>query len=208
MPPIPELEAIRRTQILEAAIVTISENGQANVTMDDIARAANLSKGGLAHYYPSKNRLFKAVISEFYRRIFERGRTVMEEFEDPIDQILSFAGWLYNREDPDGIVGYPIIFDFMSVAVHDEDYREIFNDWVDNWVFLLTSALNEAIERNILRDLNVDEMARAISAVYQGLSTRWYLASAKHSTDWARKYLEKAVTGMLAPYLMQPPKNT
>ena len=161
MPPIPELEAIRRAQILEAALLTMSQNGCANVTMADIARAANLSKGGLAHYFPSKDELFKAVIKEFYRRIFERGRTVMEAYGDPIDKILSFAEWLYNREDPDINLGYPNLFDFMSIAVHDEDYRKLFSDWVDNWVKLLKTALSEAVKKGMLREMDVDEMARA-----------------------------------------------
>ena len=50
MPPIPELEAIRKSQILRAAMETIAANGCANVTMADICSAAGLSKGGLAHY--------------------------------------------------------------------------------------------------------------------------------------------------------------
>jgi len=44
MPHIPELEAIRKAQILEAALATIAENGCANVTMDDICKEAGLSK--------------------------------------------------------------------------------------------------------------------------------------------------------------------
>jgi AcrR family transcriptional regulator len=47
MPAIPELEAIRKAQILDAALQTIAANGHANVTMNDICKAAGLSKGGL-----------------------------------------------------------------------------------------------------------------------------------------------------------------
>jgi AcrR family transcriptional regulator len=152
MPPIPELEIIRRAQIMEATIATISENGYANVTMDDICRAAKMSKGGLAHYFKSKNDLFKAAFKEFFNRIFDRSRETMEQFSDPIKKLLSFD-WLYDANDPDAMLGYPILFDCISIAAHESgsDYKKLFHEWVDNWIVLLKAALDEAIELGILK---------------------------------------------------------
>ena len=76
--------------------------------MDDICKTAGLSKGGLAHYYKSKNDLFKAAFQEFFQRIFIRGDETMSTFDDPLEQVLSFE-WLYNAEDPDVDTGYPIL---------------------------------------------------------------------------------------------------
>ncbi len=63
MPPIPELEEIRRKQIIDATLLTLSKLGYAKATMADIAKAANMSKGGLAHYFKSKHDLFKAAFT-------------------------------------------------------------------------------------------------------------------------------------------------
>ena len=128
MPPIPELEAIRKAQILEAALKTISASGYANVTMDDLCRAAGLSKGGLAHYYRSKNELFIAVFKEFFERIFQRSKQTMELNENSVDKLLSFD-WLYDRNDPGVNVGYPVLFDCMSLAVREKEYGSLFHDW-------------------------------------------------------------------------------
>jgi len=72
MPPIPELEAIRKSQILQAALNTIAANGCANVTMADICKSAGLSKGGLAHYYKSKRDLFLAAFKAFFQQIYAK----------------------------------------------------------------------------------------------------------------------------------------
>jgi AcrR family transcriptional regulator len=199
MPPIPELEAIRKAQILEAALNMIAENGCNNVTMADIATAAGLSKGGLTHYFPSKDELFKAVFTEFFRQIFERSRDTMMQFDDPVDQLLSFE-WLYDRNDPDGITGYPVLFDFMSIAVHDPEYRAIFDDWVGNWVILLTEAIEAGIRCGLFFTADADALARAISAIYQGIATRWFLAPDQHSSQWAVRFYREAINGLLAPY--------
>jgi len=198
MPPIPELEAIRKAQILEAALKTISASGYANVTMDDVCRAAGLSKGGLAHYYRSKNELFVAAFGEFFERIFIRSKQTMELHDNPIDKILSFA-WLYDRNDPDVNVGYPVLFDGMSLAVREKEYRTIFHAWFENWVRLLKEAIEEGVAKGILKDSDPDATARAVSSVYQGIATRWYLDHDSHPTEWAVESYKKAITGLLFP---------
>jgi len=206
MPPIPELEAIRKAQIIDAGLHTIARHGCANVTMDDICKAAGLSKGGVAHYYRSKKELFKAVFNAFFDQIFQRGRETMALYDDPLDQVLSFD-WLYDASDPDMEIGYPLLFDFMAISVHDKEYREIFHDWIGNWVGLLSDALEEGIRCGQFRDLDSLTTARTISAIYQGVATRWYLDPAPHSHQWAVDSFQNAIRGLLAPYMSDQPTS-
>jgi AcrR family transcriptional regulator len=201
MPPIAELEAIRKRQILEAGLTVISQRGSANATMDDICQAANLSKGGLAHYYRSKKELFKAVFQYFFERIFQRSEATMAQFGHPLDKILSFD-WLYNRDDPTVNVGYPLLFDIMAISVRDSDHRQIFHDWIGSWVGLLKEALEQGIAEGLFKGLDDPEAtARTISAIYQGVAARWYLDAEAHSRQWAVSSFQKAIRGLLAPHL-------
>ncbi len=204
MPSIPELEIIRRAQILEAALATISSKGYANVTMDDICTASKFSKGGLAHYFKSKNELFMAAFEELFKRIFERSRQTMALHTNPIDQVLSFD-WLYDLDDPDGAAGYPILFDCISIAVHQSEYRKMYHDWVGNWVTLLSGALDEAIAGGYLKKIDTISMARTISAIYNGIATRWFIDRESHSNEWAIDSFRKSISGLLSPYLILQP---
>ncbi len=202
MPPIPELEQIRRTQILDAAFLTISANGSANVTMEEIARAAGLSKGGLAHYFKSKNELFQCTFKEFFDRIFQRVRDQIAVIEGPMEKLLGFD-ILFDIKDSDVEAGYPLLFDCMFLAVRDQTYRAVFDEWVNNWVTLLRDAIEEGVEKGIFQGVDAEPMARAVSAVYQGVATRWYLATGSHSRVWALEYVKKGVCGLMAPYLIK-----
>lgn len=199
MPPTIEIEAIRRAQILEAALQTIAAQGCANVTMDDICQASGFSKGGLAYYYKSKRELFLAAFGEFFQRVFKRSRENMDLFDDPLDKLLSFD-WLYNADDPDFPVGYPVLFDFMAIAVHDQQYQAIFHEWVNNWVVLLKAAVVQGVDNKTFPAIDCDATAQGISAIYQGIATRLFLAPDLHSRQWAIDVLEKAVKGLLYPY--------
>ncbi len=205
MPPIPELEALRKTQIMEATILAISIHGYANVTMDEICKASGLSKGGLAHYFKSKTELFIASFEEFFNRIFERSRENMARIADPIEKVLSFD-WLYDESDPDGTTGYPILFDCMSIAVHETggEYKRLYHNWVENWIDLLQSALDEAIAKGMLCHLDSEATARTISAIYDGIATRWFIDHEAHSSRWAVDSFQKAIRGLLNPYLIGP----
>lgn len=201
MPPIPELEEIRRKQILDAALFTISAKGYASATMGEIAKAANLSKGGLAHYFKSKDDLFKAAFQEFFDRIFARVRTEAEEIEGAMEKLLGFEQ-LFDISDPDAAMGYPLLFDCMSVAGRDLTYRAIFDQWVDNWIDMLSGIISEGVSRGIFTDVDPVSTARTISAIYQGVAVRWFLAPDSHSREWALDSYRRAITGLMAPYMV------
>ncbi len=197
------LEEIRRNQIVEAALKVVAREGYYNLNMEKVAKEAKMSKGGIAHYFKSKKELFRCVFIKFFENIFDRSNQVLANISDPIEKLLSFV-WLYNGDDPDVFKGYPILFDFMSIASRDEDFREIFQSWIESWIKLLIEILKEAQDLEILSpDLKREEMARVISALYQGVGERWYLDRENHSTNWAITQVRNAIYGFLGPYLLK-----
>jgi AcrR family transcriptional regulator len=196
------LEEIRRSQILEAGLVTIAQKGAAATTMEEIARAAGLSKGGLAYYFKSKDALHKAVFKEFFDQVFALCRQQMEAYDDPMDKLLSFQ-LLFDFEHEYAPMGYPLLFDFMSVAVRNSEYRKMFSEWVNNWISLLMEAIETGIARGQFEGVNPEPVARTISAIYQGVATRWYLAPDEHSRQWAWDAVCQSVRSLMAPYQQQ-----
>jgi AcrR family transcriptional regulator len=64
-----------KLQILDAAVAVVTRNGIANLTLDAVAAEAGLSKGGLLHHFPSKDRLVEAMVI----RTAEEWRATLEE---------------------------------------------------------------------------------------------------------------------------------
>ena len=120
----------------------------------------------------------------------------MERYVDPLDRLLSFE-WLYNWNDPEIDIGYPMLFDCMSMAGHDPDFQKMFHEWVENWISLLVVAVREGAESGEFDISDIDGTARAISSIYHGIATRWYLDRSAHSTEWAVSYAVKAIRGLL-----------
>ncbi|MBP7602619.1 MAG: TetR/AcrR family transcriptional regulator [Spirochaetes bacterium] len=191
-----DLEALRRPQIIQAALLVISQLGIANVTMDDIARSAGLSKGGVAHYFSGKDALCKEAFREFFARIFQRSRDTMDACDGPLEKLLSF-GWLYNWEDPDVNLGYPLLFDCMALASRDAEYRRLFHDWVDSWIAMLRESVMEGLRLGMFAGIEPDGAARTISSIYHGVAVRWYLDRDSHTSAWAVDACKRSIAGLL-----------
>jgi AcrR family transcriptional regulator len=64
------LPAVRDTRnvILDAAETVVATMGVANLTFEEVARVANVSKGGVLYHFPSKEVLTEAMIERFIER--------------------------------------------------------------------------------------------------------------------------------------------
>ena len=72
----------RGEEILEAALAQFSEHGYARTKLDDLAKAAGISKGTLYLYFENKEAIFKSVVTHY----------VFPEIERAEISLLSFKG--------------------------------------------------------------------------------------------------------------------
>ncbi len=83
----------RIAQIREAALSVFSEKGYEAATMDEIAERAELSKGILYYYFPSKKELYRSLVLEFtarfYQQAYQRVKH-MDDFREIISALLDF----------------------------------------------------------------------------------------------------------------------
>lgn len=63
--------AVTRQQLLDVAAALALESGMGALTLDAVARAAGVSKGGLLHHFPSKQALLEGLFDDLIER-FQR----------------------------------------------------------------------------------------------------------------------------------------
>ncbi|NOY22900.1 MAG: TetR/AcrR family transcriptional regulator [Acidobacteria bacterium] len=190
------IHSIRVPRILDATVTLIAEKGIQNITLDQVAERAELSKGGLVHYFSGKDKLIESAVTEFFKKIFKRGKEIRDKIDNPFEQILSYT-WLYNKNEPDLLVGYRLFFDMMSIASQDRRYRQVFQDFVENWITLLKASISKGIAAGDFQVENIDETARSVSAVYQGVASRWFLDPENHPDEWAVKTVRNLVSFLM-----------
>ena len=86
----------RRAQLVALALELFSETSYEQVSIDDIARAAGMSKGLLYHYFKTKRHFYLAGLRESSRRLLavclvEREGTPAEQLAAGLDAYLAYV---------------------------------------------------------------------------------------------------------------------
>ena len=68
-----------RERIIKSATRNFSKKGYSNTSMNTIADSAKISKGGMYHYFTSKEELFLAVIFQESETNLEKGATLFKK---------------------------------------------------------------------------------------------------------------------------------
>jgi len=91
-----------RLQIIDAAESCFERYGIARITMDDIARAANVSRPAIYRHFGDRDGLIMAVVYRRSRALIERGHAVIESYPTLAEQLVEGTLFLveHTRADP------------------------------------------------------------------------------------------------------------
>lgn len=86
----------RREHLLHVGVELLGRHGTADISIEEIARTAGVSKGLLYHYFPTKNDFFLAVLARSQAEMDQElvrdpGLSALERFDRNLDGFLRFV---------------------------------------------------------------------------------------------------------------------
>lgn len=161
----------RRNDILEAAKTVFFEKGFHATTMDQIAEAAELSKGALYLYFPSKEELYVSILLEgleLLRQRFEEAVKGIKGWENKLRQI-GLAYYNFYREHKNH---FHILFFLqhseISPNVSDALYQACFEKGMSCLIFLF-QTIQEGIESGEIATQNATELSAILWGSLNGI---------------------------------------
>ncbi|MFJ5486377.1 TetR/AcrR family transcriptional regulator [Hansschlegelia beijingensis] len=139
-------ELVRRALLDETANIA-ARDGLAAVTIDAVAKAAGVTKGGLFHHFPSKQALLAGVFSEMLMSFDERIDARMAKDPEPVGR--------FTRAYVEGV------FDDLAMAssspwaalavalMSDADVRKMWSEWFSERI--ARHAAKESLDQTIVR---------------------------------------------------------
>lgn len=130
-----------RAAILEAALEVFSAHGFRGATVDQIATQAGLSKPNLLYYFPSKDAMFTALLSELLDTWLDPMRKIDPQ-GDPLEEILAYVQrkLQMSRDFPresrlfanEIVQGAPRMMDALSTDLRDllEEKVAVLQGWM------------------------------------------------------------------------------
>ncbi|MFZ6872356.1 TetR/AcrR family transcriptional regulator [Undibacterium sp. Di27W] len=154
----------RPQELLAAALDLFVERGFAATRLDDVARAAGVSKGTLYLYFCSKEELFKAVVRESIVPLLGEAEGVIEQFEGNSEELFRLVmGTWWNSIGTTKLSGLPKLM--MAEAGNFPELARFYQEEVINrGENLVMTMLKRGMARGEIRSVDVEIDARILIA--------------------------------------------
>ncbi|WP_247700476.1 TetR/AcrR family transcriptional regulator [Streptomyces sp. BBFR25] len=131
-------DADRRSVVLESAMATFARFGYRKTSMDEVARAAHISRPGLYFLFSSKETLFRAAVTQALDRDITAVEQILADSGRPLPERLveAFDRWAGRY------IGGPLTHDVVTVV---EDHPDLLGEIVETaprrFELLITDAI-------------------------------------------------------------------
>ncbi len=160
----------RRTAVLDSALLTFARFGYRKTSMEEIARAAHISRPGLYFLFTSKEQLFRAAVTQALERDIAAVEKVLRTTDLPLRMRLleSFDQWAGRY------VG-PLATDVEAVIAENPDILgAIVETAPQRFAELITAAILIGSERASAHDVAQTMISASIGIKHQVTSRRAY----------------------------------
>jgi AcrR family transcriptional regulator len=171
-----DVAGLRRTQIVEAAVAVITEQGLQNLSLSEIEKKASMSRGQLTYYFPTKEDILLAVFDYLVMLIHARIGTPHGK---PCDHEDVQSAWAWIEHLLTAMLIQPPVspefsclqYTFLSQIAHREDFRERLAMLYERW----RQGMGMGLEADQKRDRRLCPappriMASLVQAILHGLS--------------------------------------
>lgn len=158
-----------KEKIVDAALATFSKNGYDRTRMDDIAEAANVSKGTLYLYFKNKEELFFAISERNIRELKEQLSTLLTKSEDLISSAENF--YENFRSNTSGTNMEKVFFEIIAESSRNLKLRRMLYEQRIKMLDVVTTYLDLQQEKGLIRkNSNTKTIASGLISLYNGLS--------------------------------------
>jgi AcrR family transcriptional regulator len=165
-------ESERRLILLKAAFREVAERGFSNVTLEDIAARAGVSKGVTLYYFASKEDLFRELFSWLIDSIHDRMREAVSSVDDPVEKVRALVALIFPSPSKNRAF-FRAYVDFCGLAARREPFRVIDERFYSGCREVDRGIVEEGIRRGVFLQRNPEEAASTLRAIFDGLMLQW-----------------------------------
>ena len=180
MSPRPQIDHIRRPQLLAAAASVIAERGVAATRIADVAERAGTSTSGVLYWFDSRDQLLAEALTftedAFYADLAAR----LAALSDPREKVLELIDASLGGED------WVMWIELWARALRDRKMAKARQDSDDRWRATIASVVGEGAEAGVFSDADPERVAIELAALMDGLAVQVALRDERVSLELTR----------------------
>jgi AcrR family transcriptional regulator len=164
--PRPQIDHVRRPQLLEAAAGVIAERGIASTRIADIAERAGTSSPAILYWFESKDELLAEALTveeeRFYRQLTDR----MEELQSPRDKLRLMLESSAEEYD------WTLWMELWTRALRDRSTLAARRRLDDRWRAQIAEVIRQGQRAGEFGDADPEEVAVVLASLIDGLAVQ------------------------------------
>ncbi len=190
----------KRKQILEAALSVFARKGIHDFRMIEIAKAANVGKGTLYEYFPSKDELIVGCFSLFMSRFNHHVTNQLSGVTDPVEKIKKLISATFEFYLTDRAL-FDTIFDFYAAGIPHRDGKSLLTELTPMYTDMIewvSVVIDDGVSQGLFRPTDSKVAASSILALLDGLFFQLALGVISvDSVDYANRISSNLLNGFL-----------
>ncbi|MFD8494717.1 TetR/AcrR family transcriptional regulator [Amycolatopsis sp. NPDC059657] len=184
----------RRTQILQAAVRVIAQDGVRGLRVEKLAAEAGVSTALIYYHFKDRAGILHAALEHINHRA-ESYTDAAFTSGDPVTRLERLL--LLELQDTDEVRENSIAWgELRASAVFNDGLREALSATTRAWNADVESLIREAqAAKKVAADVDAGLAAEHLTALVEGLSERWHSGSI--TLERARRVLTSALAGRL-----------
>lgn len=188
------MEPVRRFQVIRAVIESVADQGLEALTIEMVAKRANVSKGVVNYYFAGKRDLllqsFNAFLESYYQQIadlIKPDTTAGEMLEIVIavcfpNKNVALPLWKYDPKiDADNLsdIGKDpsysidrlgkVLVHFLTKTILDDDFQAIYQKVYNAYLEGMQSIIQHGVASGEFREVDHEKTAFSIMAMIEGM---------------------------------------
>ncbi|MHB1930694.1 MAG: TetR/AcrR family transcriptional regulator [Acidimicrobiales bacterium] len=168
MSPRPNVEELRREEILQAACAVVAERGYASARVADIAERSGTSSATVHYYFKTKENVLTEALAFAGRRAWAEHRAHLARLPRPTDRLLRLVDWQVpsgpGRDD------WMLWLEVWNEAARRADVREAQQAAYDEWLRTLEGVIDAGVSAGEFREVEPKAAAATLAALIDGLA--------------------------------------
>ena len=169
MSPRPQIDHIRRPQLLKAAADVIVERGLASTRIADVAERAGTSPPAVLYWFRSKDELLAEALTVDEERFYVEMRERIDLLEHPRDQ-LRFMIEASAEESEE--YGWTLWIELWARALRDPASRQARQRLDNRWREEIAAVIRAGQGAGEFGDADADDVALLLSSLLDGLAVQ------------------------------------
>jgi AcrR family transcriptional regulator len=166
MSPRPQIDHIRKPQLLSAAAEVISERGVEATRIADVAERAGTSPPAVLYWFESRDELLAEALTSAEDAFYERFSERLAELDDPRERLVALIDASVSGED------WVLWVELWTRALRDERLRDARQRLDDRWRAQIAAIVAEGMKAGVFAAADPDRAALELAALIDGLAVQ------------------------------------